>query len=69
MVNEVFDWIVSPFLGETNFADGMLSVEGITPMGAGLHEPVLICWPFVIGRLGTVKQKLMKLLVEVNDAT
>jgi hypothetical protein len=61
--------IVSPFLGTVNLDDGMLLVEGMTPMGAGLHEPVRICFPSVIGRLGTVAQKLMKLLVEVSDAT
>ena len=60
---------VPKFLGKTNFDEGMLSTEGITPMGAGLHEPVLICFPLVIGRLGTVKQKLTKLLVDVSEAT
>lgn len=38
------------------------------PIGAGLHDPVVICWPLVMGR-STVAQKLMKLLDEVNDAT
>lgn len=38
------------------------------PIGAGLHDPVVICWPLVIGK-STVAQKLMKLLEEVNDAT
>jgi len=52
-----------------NFEDGMLSVDGITPIGAGLQEPVAICLPLVIGRLGTVRQKLMKLFVEVKEAT
>ena len=37
-------------------------------MGAGLHEPVVICFPFVIGEL-EVKQKLIKLLLDVRDAT
>ena len=41
----------------------------MTPIGAGLQEPVVICWPFVIGRLGTVAQKLMKLFVDVSEAT
>jgi len=40
----------------------------MAPIGAGLHEPVVICLPFVIGKLGRVKQKLMKLLVDVSDA-
>jgi len=60
---------VSPFLGKENLAEGMLLLDGITPMGAGLHEPVAICFPFVIGRLDTVKQKLMKLFVDVREAT
>jgi len=47
----------------------MLAVEGMIPMGAGLHEPVEICLPLVRGKLGTVKQKLMKLFDEVSDAT
>ena len=41
----------------------------MTPIGAGLHEPSLICSPFVIFRFGTVAQKLMKLFVDVADAT
>ena len=61
--------IVSPFLGFVNFEEGMLSTEGIAPIGAGLHEPAVICFPLVMGRLPTVKQKLMKLLVEVSEAT
>ena len=47
----------------------MLSDEGIRPMGAGLHDPVVICLPLVIGKLETVKQKLIKLFVDVNEAT
>lgn len=47
----------------------MLSVDGRTPIGAGLQEPVVICLPSVIGRFGTVKQKLIKLFVEVSEAT
>lgn len=38
-------------------------------MGAGLQDPVVICWPFVIGKSETVAQKLMKLLLDVNEAT
>jgi len=60
---------LSPFLGNTNFAEGMLSMEGIIPMGAGLQEPVVICCPLVRGRLGAVKQKLMKLFDDVIDGT
>ena len=69
MVNEVFSLRVSPFLGVMNFAEGMLSLEGMTPIGAGLQDPVAICFPFVIGKLGTVKQKLMKLFDDVREAT
>ena len=60
---------VSPFFGLANLAEGMLDEDGMMPIGAGLHEPVAICFPFVKGRLGTVRQKLMKLFVEVRDAT
>jgi len=46
----------------------MLSTEGINPMGAGLQEPVAICWPFVRGTPGRVSaQWLIKLLLEVKD--
>ena len=70
IVNAVFSVIeVSPLLGKVNFAEGMLSLEGMTPIGAGLQEPVVICFPLVIGRLGTVRQKLMKLLDDVREAT
>ena len=51
-----------------NFAEGMLSVEGMAPIGAGLQDPVVICFPLVIGKLGTVKQKLMKLFDDVREA-
>jgi len=69
MVNAVSAATVSPFLGFVNLEDGILSFDGMAPIGAGLHEPVAICFPFVIGRLGTVRQKLMKLFVDVSDAT
>lgn len=68
MVKAVLAAKVSPFLGLVNFEEGILEVDGITPIGAGLHEPVVICCPFVRGRLGTVRQKLMKLFVEVSEA-
>ena len=61
--------IVPKFGGNTNFEEGMLSLDGMTPIGAGLQEPVVICFPLVIGRLGTVRQKLMKLFFEVKEAT
>ena len=63
-----FAWTVAPFRGFENLAEGMLLVDAITPIGAGLHEPVVICCPFVIGLL-TVRQKLMKLFFDVSDAT
>lgn len=68
MVKVVFDEMESPFFGLTNFEDGMLVVAAIIPIGAGLQDPVLICWPFVMG-LSTVRQKLMKLFLDVRDAT
>lgn len=68
MVNSWFAGIVAPLGGKTNFDEGMFVVAAMTPIGAGLHDPVLICWPLVIGAF-TVRQKLMKLLVEVSDAT
>ena len=49
--------------------DGILVWAAMTPIGAGLQEPLVICWPLVMGKLGTVKQKLMKLLLEVREAT
>ena len=39
----VFALTVSKFLGVTNFEEGMFVVGAITPIGAVLHEPVLIC--------------------------
>ena len=69
MVNFWLAGMVAPFGGLTNFDEGMLSTLGMTPMGDGLHEPVTICFPFVMGRLGTVRQKLIKLLLEVSEAT
>jgi hypothetical protein len=52
-----------------NFEEGMLDEDGMMPIGAGLHEPAAICFPSVRGRLGAVRQKLIKLFVEVLDAT
>lgn len=68
-MNAVLVLTAPKFVGKENLDEGMLSVEGMTPMGAGLHDPVWICFPLVMGKLGTVKQKLMKLLVEVLEAT
>jgi hypothetical protein len=61
--------MVSPFFGKTNFEDGILLSAGIRPIGAGLQEPPGICFPSVMGRLGAVRQKFMKLFVEVIEAT
>lgn len=69
MVKFVLAGIVPPFVGNWNFALGMLVVAAMIPIGAGLHEPVVICWPLVIGKLGTVKQKLIKLFEDVKEAT
>lgn len=60
---------VSKFAGETNLLDGIFSIEGMTPIGVGSQEPVVICLPLVIGRSGTVKQKLIKLFEDVREAT
>lgn len=68
-VNAWFGGMTSKFLGLVNLAEGMFAVEGMEPIGAGLHDPPAICWPLVIGSLGTVKQKLIKLFDEVSDAT
>ena len=67
-LNDVFAAMVSPFAGETNFALGMFDELAMTPIGAGLHDPEVICCPFVIGWF-TVRQKLMKLFEEVSEAT
>ena len=69
IVKSWFAGTVAPFGGNTNLAEGMFDCAAMTPIGAGLHEPVLICWPLVMGRFGTVAQKLMKLFVDVADAT
>lgn len=68
-VNAWFGGITSRFFGLVNLAEGIFAVEGMEPIGAGLHDPPEICWPLVIGALGVVKQKLMKLFDEVSDAT
>ena len=41
----------------------------MTPIGAGLHDPVVIWVLFMSGRLGTVAQKLMKLFEDVSEGT
>jgi len=68
MVNKVLAATVPPLGGNTNFDEGIWVLAGMAPIGAGLHEPPMACVPSVRGRL-TVLQKLMKLLVDVNEAT
>jgi hypothetical protein len=61
---------VAKLVGKTNLQEGMLSMEVMEPMGAGLQEPVVICFPLVMGVAGRVRaQKLMKLFPEVMEAT
>ena len=67
IVKAVLAFRVSRFLGDTYLQEGMFVELAIRPIGIGLHEPVLTCWPLVIG-LPVVAQKLMKLLVDVNEA-
>lgn len=65
IVNSVLAAITSLFLGDTNLAEGMFDVEGIWPIGAGLHEPPVSWRPLV---MVWPAQKLMKLLVDVSEA-
>lgn len=60
--------ITWPLTGLVNFDEGILDWAAMTPIGAGLQDPEVICWPLVMGSL-VDKQKLMKLLVEVKEAT
>lgn len=64
MVNGLLASTSPMLVGDWNLHDGMLVEAAIIPMGAGLQEPPLICLPSVRG-LPEVKQKLMKLFVEV----
>lgn len=66
MMNAVFDLTLPPFVGNTNLDEGMTVWAAIWPMGAGLQEPVVICWPLV---MVWPAQKLMKLFVDVREAT
>lgn len=68
IVNALLAGIVSKFLGNWNLDDGMLALDGIEPMGAGLHEPPVTCSPFVMVS-PVPAQKLMKLFVDVREAT
>jgi hypothetical protein len=67
--NVAFDGITARLTGVTNLLLGMLDEAGIAPIGAELQEPFLSCCPLVFGRLGSVAHQLMKLLVEISEAT
>lgn len=69
IVNSVLAATEPPFAGKVNLAEGMLELAGMIPIGAGLHEPVVICCPLVMGRGAAVRQKLIKLFVDVIEAT
>jgi hypothetical protein len=43
------------FVGNRYFAEGILSTDGMRPMGAGLQEPVVIWRPLVRGVFGRVR--------------
>ena len=68
-VKLVFAATVAPLAGETNLDEGMSALAAITPIGVWLHEPSTICCPFVFCLLGKSRQKLMKLFVDVIDAS
>jgi len=69
IVNALLAGTVAKLVGNLNFAEGMFDVEGMMPIGKGLHDPDVTCLPFVRGRLGTVAQKLIKLFPDVREAT
>jgi len=60
-VNGVSGWTLTPLVGNWNLTEGMLSMVGISPIGVGLQEPVLTCFPLV---MALPTQKPMKLLLE-----
>ena len=35
--------MATKFFGKMNLDDGMFSTEGMRPIGAGLHDPPIIC--------------------------
>lgn len=49
IVNAVLVLTAPKLSGKENLDEGILSTVGIRPMGAGLHEPLVICLPLVIG--------------------
>lgn len=65
----VLEAMVSRFAGDWNLDEGMLSTEGMLPMGMGLQEPVVVWRPLVIGTPGRPRaQALAKLFVETSAA-
>jgi hypothetical protein len=67
MVKVCPDAMVSKFLGDWNLEEGMLSTEGILPMGMGLQDPVVIWSPLVRGTLGRPSaHRLAKLFVDTS---
>ena len=69
IVKSVFAASVPPLAGFWNLAEGILLCAAMTPIGVWLHEPSLICCPFVFCLSGKSRQKLMKLFVDVSDAS
>lgn len=57
-VKGVLAEILPKFVGNMNFDELMLSLDGMLPIGAGLHEPPASCRPFVRGWF-VVAQKLI----------
>ena len=62
----VFAQISSKLSGVTNLLVGILSCDGMAPIGAGLHDPVLTCVPLVSGR-PVVSHQLIKLFEDVVE--
>ena len=69
IVKFVFACTVAPFGGNTNLEDGMSALAAMMPIGVWLHEPFVICSPFVFSLSGKSRQKLMKLFSDVIDAS
>jgi len=65
----VSEAMVSRLAGDWNLDAGMLSTDGMLPIGVGLQDPVVICRPLVIGTPGRpIAQKFAKLFCEVAAA-
>ena len=65
-VNAVFSATLAMLVGKMNLHEGWFAFAGRLPIGTGLHEPPSTCKPLV---MVLPTQKLMKLLVEVAEAT